>query len=172
MPQVDGPYVVHRVLNEHSVQLAEVLSGELLNSGRNVSISRLVRYSFPPHFAKQDLREENTVTESLTIGDYVAVDTALGGKARRVSVARILRYFDTGDQLEILMFEVPSGERHGPWSRRPWCPLDVAAEQVPLSDVLCKVIIENGVLTTNSLDKLQHNGVQLSSFGRENTMFR
>ena len=174
LPQADGPYIVHRVLNEHSVQLAEVLSGELLNSGRRVAISRLVRYSFPPHFAKQDLRDENIDTESYAVGEYIAVDVSsqIVGKSRRVSVARILRVFDIGDQLEILLFEVPSGERFGPWSRRPWCPLDVAAEQIPFSDVLCKVSLENGVLTTDSLDKLAHRGVKLSSFGREKTMFR
>lgn len=66
-----------------------------------------------------------------------------------------------------MLFEVPPGERFGPWSRRPWRPVEVANEQIPYSDIIMKVKVTEGVLTTDSLDGLAHKGVNVHTGGKE-----
>ena len=38
-------------------------------------------------------------------------------------VARITEQYEVGEQLEVQLFAVPTGERYGPWERCPWEPL-------------------------------------------------
>jgi len=165
LPQADGPYRVHRVFGSHSVQLAELTSGVLLMNGKAVATSRLVRFAYPAEIAVEDLRPELAET-SFSLGDYLVFETQLSGRPR-TTVGKILRVHAVGSQLEVQRFEVPEHERFGPWLRRPWTPADLAPEMISFQEVIAKVDMTDGVLTTDDLSALEHQGVAATASGRE-----
>ena len=165
LPQADGPYRVHRVFGSHSVQLAELTTGVLLMNGKAVATSRLVRFAYPAEIAVEDLRPELAET-SFSLGDYLVFETQLSGRPR-TTVGKILRVHAVGSQLEVQRFEVPEHERFGPWLRRPWTPADLAPEMISFQEVIAKVDMTDGVLTTDDLSALEHQGVAATASGRE-----
>ena len=165
LPQADGPCRVHRVFRSHSVQLAELTTGTLLMNGKAVATSRLVKFAYPADMAVEDLRPDLAETTFQT-GDYLVFETHLNGKPR-ATVGKILRVHVVGSQLEIQRFEVPEHERFGPWLRRPWTPADVAPEMISFQEVIARVDLTDGVLTTDDLSALEHQGVAATASGRE-----
>ena len=97
----------------------------------------------------------------LSPGDFVAA--RLG---RRVHVCRIERLL--GDtQLEVVKFEIPHGQRYGPWTRRPWRATighagEAGKEVIPTADVLIHVELSDEALTVRSLERLAAAGLDLT----------
>ncbi|CAE8641641.1 unnamed protein product, partial [Polarella glacialis] len=94
----------------------------------------------------------------IKLDDMVVVEYTAAGRTR-VWVARVLRLFAVGDQLEVHLYEVPVGERFGPWTRRPWKPLEGKIEFVSRSDVLCVAELGDSALTAASCELLAALGV-------------
>ena len=76
-------------------------------------------------------------------------------------MAKIIRLFEVGGQAELDLYEVPSGERFGPWLRRPWFPLGKLVV-VPRAEILCTVDLVDRALTAGSLEKLEALGIRVS----------
>lgn len=166
LPQCDGPFMVAKQFNPHTVTLCYPLTGSAILNGTRVSTSRLVHYNFPVE-ALYDLQDEiiDAPAEPLAVGDFVAVELKVN-RIQRIKVAKIQRIFEVGDQLEVLPHEVPPGDRFGPWSRRPWHP-EAATIVVPRNEVLCTVDLRDRALTPGSLEKLEALGVQVSAVLRD-----
>jgi len=139
LPQADGPYKVDRMFGEHSARLVDVLTGQCAFSGDRVAIERLARFEFPVEWATEDLKDDQVRSRApLAPGDYVAARMR-----SRVHVCRIERLLGA-TQLEVVKFEVPRGQRYGPWTRRPWRAIighagEAGKEVIPESDVLVHV---------------------------------
>ena len=68
-------------------------------------------------------------------------------------------YLVAGEQLEVQRFEVLKHERHGPWLRRAWAPIDGEPEIMADKEVVTQVDLPNGVLPSEDLYKLKYMGV-------------
>ena len=150
------------MFGEHSARLVDVLTGQSAFSGDRVAIERLARFNFPVEWATEDLKEDQIRSrDPLAPGDFVA---ALFG--RRVHVCRIERLL--GDtQLEVVRFEIPHGQRYGPWTRRPWRATighagEAGKEVIPTADVLIHVELSDEALTVRSLERLAAAGLDLT----------
>ena len=130
-----------------------------------MATSELISFAYPPDLAIEDLRPEAQATSS-HVGTYLVYDRQLQGKPR-TAVGKVTRVFVVGDQLEIQLFEVPTHERFGPWLRRPWAPADCEPEVITFKEVIAKVDLQNGVLTQDDLDSLEHQGIHAHAAGRE-----
>ena len=125
-------------------------------------MERLARFNFPVDWATEDLKDDQARPQvPLAPGDFIAA--RLG---RRVYVCRIERLL--GDtQLEVVKFEVPHGQRYGPWARRPWRATigragEAGKEVIPASDVLLHVELADEALTVRSLERLTAAGLDLT----------
>ena len=159
LPQCDGPFLIDRLHNDHTAILSDPLSGASYLGGQRVSTMRLVLFQYPldalgDHF--EELAE--TPTLPLTAGDHVALELK---SQKRVQVGKIVRLFEVGGQAELDFFEVPAGERYGPWLRRPWFPLGKLVV-VPRAEILCTVDLADRALTAGSLEKLEALGIRVS----------
>jgi hypothetical protein len=117
---------------------------------------RLVHFNYPVE-ALADHFEDTVDTPSLpmTVHDMIAVE--LRG-SKRVQIAKVVRVFEVGSQVEVDLYEVAAGERYGPWLRRPWTPIGKAVV-VPKNEVLCHVDLHEHALTAGSLERLEALGV-------------
>ena len=166
LPQNDGPFVVAKKVSNTSVKLADCLTGELVQGGKLISTARLIKFAYPPEFAKADLEE--SATTDLAVGDFIAVETLIDSKLRTV-VAKIQRLFQVGSQAEVQLYEIPSTDRFGPWTRRIWVPKP-GYEQISFTEIICKVELQNGALTARSLEVLHQNGVPIEAAGKEKAL--
>jgi hypothetical protein len=104
------------------------------------------------------------IIDTLKMGDMIAVEPRTSS-CRHVHVARVDRVFPNQGQFEVILFEVPSTQRFGPWQKRTWAVwLDdrnlprkgiVVAEEV-----LCHVKLLEQALDQESLERLAVLGVQ------------
>lgn len=163
LPQADGPYVVDRVHDNFSCRLTDPLTGEAIMQGRRVNIDRLVRFKFPPEWVQVDLQEDSENTElSYQVGDFVVYKRPSG----RLHVGCITRSFSVGQQLEVSAYEVPARERFGPWSRRPWTPLEASGggpqlDIISVVDVVLKAALQERALSQRTLEQLLAAGIPL-----------
>ena len=160
LPQCDGPYSILARPSAHTAILGEPLTGQVAFGSKPVSIARLVAFDFPLDCAFPAREEMTTdeLLESLKRGDFVAVRFAA-----RVHVAHVERIFRDQKQLELTVYEVPTDCRFGPWTNRRWEIKSANGQPVkdvfPSSEVLCRVFLSNGALTTESLEKLSAQGL-------------
>jgi hypothetical protein len=143
------------------------LTGTSAFGGGRVATARLVHFDYPLE-ALQDLRDEvedEILKEAVVIGDFIVFETLIARKPR-IQVARVIRIFEVGDQLEVLPYLVPAGDRYGPWTRRPWHPEE---EKVIIArpEVLCVISLQERALTAGSLEKLAACGVNIDSHNRD-----
>jgi hypothetical protein len=159
LPQCDGPFLISRVHGDHTVLLTDPLSGAPYLGGQRVSTMRLVLFQYPVDALEDHFEEAvDSVAVPVTVHDFVAVE--LRG-SKRVQIAKVNRVFEVGAQLEVDLYEVPAGERYGPWSRRPWLPVGRVAV-IPRAEVLSVVDLVDRALTAGSLEKLEALGVTVS----------
>lgn len=154
LPQCDGPYVVDRVFDDHAVRLSDIVTGEMVMNGKRVATSRLVRFHYPVDCLEDDMIAE--VEHHLHVGIMVMIPYK-----NRLHVARVDQLFETGQQAEVTVFEVPQGERYGPWNRRPWLPVDANKLTIPLNEVIVIAELDNKALTSKTLDLLVSKGYRL-----------
>ena len=69
---------------------------------------------------------------------------------------------------EVCLYHVPPESRYGPWQRRPWAVWATndgrpKIEVIPLTEILCKVILKDGALDIASLTTLSGLGVDVGS---------
>ena len=167
LPQCDGPFVITRLHNDHTAILSDPLSGASYLGGQRVSTMRLVSFLYPVDALGDHFEElADAPALPLTAGDHVALELK---NQKRIQVAKIIRLFEVGGQAELDLYEVPSGERFGPWLRRPWFPLGKMVV-VPRSEILCTVDLADRALTSGSLEKLEAFGIQLSGQFRDDRM--
>ena len=159
MPQCDGPYSILD-LQPHTAILGDALTGAVAFGGKPVSIARLVKFSYPSDHAFPTPEElsDTPLAVKLEPGDYVAV-----AFKKRVHVACVDRVFPEQNQLRVVIHEVPSDCRFGPWSRRRWEIRSVGGqpqtEVIPNSEVVCRVTLINGALDQDSLERLAARGL-------------
>ena len=152
MPQCDRPFVVSRVHGDHTVNLSDPLTGAAYLNGQMVSMMRLVHFNYPVEALDERFEEIVAAAPQLiAFHDMVAVELRA---ARRVQIARVIRVFDVGLQLEVDLYEIPTGDRYGPWAHRPWLPVGRTAV-IPQAEVLCVVDLVDKALTAGSLEKLE-----------------
>ena len=124
LPQADGPYLVSRVLSSHTVVLADPMSGEPLQGGRPLSVSRLVKFKFPADWAGPEAVEaddESGSVERYRKGMFLCVASPHSQNGR-LHVARIEAIFAAQGQVEVSLYWVPPKGRTGPWQARVWTP--------------------------------------------------
>ena len=174
LPGSDGPYRVTKVYDDHLVQLADVLTGTLVQRGKPISKARIILFHYLGDLAKEDLTEED-MTHDYQIGNMVAAEIKIAGQ-QRVCVCRVEKLFEVGAQAELTVFEVPNRERYGPWVRRPWhvrmVNEAVHREQVPLSEIICPVDLREQALTADSVEQLSKHGVNVDIVGKEKSFTR
>lgn len=166
LPQADGPYLVSRVLSSHTVVLADPMSGEPLQGGRPLSVSRLVKFKFPADWAGPEAVEaddESGSVERYRKGMFLCVASPHSQNGR-LHVARIEAIFAAQGQVEVSLYWVPPKGRTGPWQARVWTPwLDESSmpkkEVVSKQEIICQVELRDGALTQASLEKLTLHGV-------------
>ena len=166
LPQADGPYLVTRVLSAHTVILADPMSGEPIQGGRPLSVSRLIRFKFPTDWAGPEAVEvenEPDTMETYRRGMFLCVSSQ-SSQYRRVYVARVEAIFAAQGQAEVALYWVPPKGRSGPWQARIWTPwlddLGVPKKEVVTKDeIICQVELKDGALTQASLEKLTLHGV-------------
>ncbi len=160
MPPCDGPYVILSRPSVHTAVLGEALTGETAFHSRPISIARLVLFDYPLASAFPTIQEmtSNELLETLRKGDLVAARYS-----SRVHVAYVERVFREQAQLELIIYEVPQDSRFGPWNNRKWEIKNVKGLPVkdvfPLSEILCRVTLQNGALSADSLEKLSALGL-------------
>ena len=94
----------------------------------------------------RDEVEDDLVQIVDVIGDFVVFETLITRKPR-TQVVRITRIFEVGEQLEVLPYLVPAGERYGPWTRRPWHPEEnkvIIAKPEVLCDFFAGKSVDSG----------------------------
>ena len=158
LPQMDGPFEVDRA-NTHACQLVDPLTRAPAFQGRPVASSRMVRFDFPADYLAEGSVPTPQV-DSLRPGDMI-VTARCQGKRSWVQVAKVDSIYEVGDQLGVMWYEVPQGQRFGPWRRRPWQPAPISGQPsdiIARSEVLLKVELQNDALTADAL-------VTLASFG-------
>ena len=150
----------------HTAVLEDPLTGELFLQGKPVSVARLIRFHFPPDWAGPDAFDNLEGSQSslnLVRGDMVACEPqVLQGK--RVFVARIDTVHPGQELAQVTLFKVPATARFGPWQRRPWEIWQdedgrAKSEIATFPEVVCKVTLKDGALTTESLEDLARLGV-------------
>ena len=124
LPQCSGPYEILKLPDQHNAVLVDPLTGFSFQGGKYVGTSRLAVFNFPTHWLQEDQEElfEAQAHQELEPKDFVAIDVVISGRSS-VHVARVMRFFEVGDQIEVQLHAVPAGSRFGPWERRPWKPL-------------------------------------------------
>ena len=166
LPQADGPYLVSRVLSSHTVVLADPMSGEPLQGGRPLSMSRLIKFKFPADWAGPEAveaDEESGSVERYRRGMFLCVASPHSQNGR-LHVARVEAIFAAQGQVEVSLYWVPPKGRTGPWQARVWTPwLDESSmpkkEVVSKHEIICQVELRDGALTQASLEKLTLHGV-------------
>ena len=77
---------------------------------------------------------------------------------------------------EVVLYHVGSLNRVGPWQRRPWTVMTDEDGRVrkcvlSYSEILCKVHLQNSVLTQESLETLARIGIDTGSMpSRDSTL--
>ena len=177
LPQCDGPYTITKVIDTHNVMLEDILTGEAYLNGRPISVTRLIRFDFPPEYATPQPDElPAEVHSNLKIGDMIAVEyKAFASSRPQINVARVDKIFPHNDQVEVTLFQIPLMDRYGPWDRRKWVVWSVdnvpKREVFSLSEVLMQVDLDgDGSLSAASLEKLATSGVAVSTFGRDKAL--
>jgi hypothetical protein len=104
LPQCDGPYLVARVHNDHTVILADPLPGASYLGGQRVSTMRLVHFHYPFE-ALGDHFDEAAEAPALPLAahDFVCIELR---SQKRIQVCKVIRVFEVGGQLEVDLFEV------------------------------------------------------------------
>ena len=155
-----------RVLSAHTVILADPMSGEPIQGGRPLSVSRPIRFKFPTDWAGPEAVEvenEPDTMETYRRGMFLCVSSQ-SSQYRRVYVARVEAIFAAQGQAEVALYWVPPKGRSGPWQARIWTPwLDDSGvpekEVVTKDEIICQVELKDGALTQASLEKLTLHGV-------------
>ena len=98
----------------------------------------------------------------------IAVISSYGRQEPRVFVARVETFNAEQRQATVVLFEVPKGERYGPWHRRRWevrtdSSGAVVKETIPYAEILTTVELQAGALTQRSLELLSAAGVEVSA---------
>jgi len=170
LPQCDGPYSICRVPTAHTAVLEDPLTGDLFMQGKPQSVARLIKFHFPPNWAGPepgDLPEEISNVKDLRKGDFVAVEPVLPWNKHKplVYVARVERVHHNQELVSVTLFRVPDDSVFGHWNRRAWAPWykdgEIQVHLLPYSEVLCRVTLQNGALTQESLEALGHLGVSV-----------
>ena len=80
--------------------------------------------------------------------------------------------YEVGGQYGVQWFEVPRGERYGPWRRRPWHAAAHAAGRDVISreEVLAKVELHNDALLVDTLATLATFGLAVSEPTRDKVL--
>ena len=170
LPKCDGPYEIMKMPDTHVAILADPVSHIPFQHGQAIATSRLVSFKFPKEWLQEgwdELFEEAQKLE-LKVGSFVAVEKLVAGKSR-IHIGRITKVFTVGDQVEVSLYAVPTGERYGPWERRPWEPLD-QTEVVGNADCLCEVELVNKALTRHSIELLSSIGVIMTTPQADKTL--
>jgi hypothetical protein len=149
---VTGPNTIDWIFDSHAVRLSDCVTGESVMNGKRVGVGRLICFAYPPQCLEVDA-EVNVPSISYALGDSVIIHFET-----RLHVAKIVKVYEVGEQCEVQVFEVPSGERYGPWNRRPLHPRDAAPIVIAMSDVIQKVPFTGKALTSRSIDKLATAG--------------
>ena len=82
-----------------------------------MSTTRLVLFQYPLAALQEHFEETADATVvPVAVHDFVAIELK---NLKRVQVAKVLRVFEVGQQVEVNIFETPSGRRYRPWGP-PW----------------------------------------------------
>lgn len=162
LPQCSGPCAVDRVFLS-TVQLSDPLTGELVMNGKGVAKSRLVKFEYPAEYA-QDGSLPDPQGARYATGDFVMFRLPGSGLKPKVHVGMVERFFAVGSLVHLVVYEVPKGERYGPWERRPWRALESLAGgpetiTIEVAELVCKVDLKDSCLTADSLGTLASLGV-------------
>ena len=169
LPQCDGPFIVCRLPTAHTAVLEDPLTGELFQNGKPVSVARLIQFHFPPDWAGPDagdLPQSSLSSLQLAVGDLVACEPKVMQNLR-VFVARVDRVHSQQELVQVTLYKVPSNARFGPWQRRPWELWQEdgrpKVELVTMSEIICKVSLQEGALSQESLEELGRAGIDVGS---------
>ena len=149
LPQSDGPYQILKVQDQYGVLLGDPITGEPAYGATRVATARLIKFHYPADWASIDFeRDRDQVSNSreLRVGSMVAVLSTRGRQEPRVFLARVESFSAAQEQATVVLFEVPKGERYGPWHRRRWeVKTDAAGavvkETVPYGEILSLIHI-------------------------------
>ena len=175
LPQCDGPYLISRIVDSHNVILEDCFTGEAYLQARPISVTRLIRFNFPPEFIDTAIDEVQTTIDP-QVGSMVAVEFRQFASARpQIFVAKVERVFPANRQLEATLYQIPPSDRYGPWSRRKWAIWDTPGgprkEVFGFDELLCTVeISSDGSLAPSSLERLAFAGVSLGTYGRDRAL--
>jgi transposase InsO family protein len=169
LPQCDGPYVIRAFPSDHTVILADVLTGAPAFEGKPVSIARIIRFHYPAEWATLGMREVDPVgpISTLKVGQLVACSPKTS-QFDRVHVARVERIFPHQEQCEVTLYHVPTDCRTGPWRARVWeIWLDPDGsskrEVISADELVCSVTLVEGALTEASLEALVIHGIPVDT---------
>jgi len=170
LPQMEGPFEVDRA-SSHTCELVDPLTRAPAFQGRPVASSRLVKFEFPAAYITEGAAQS---PESLDLqrGDYVVV-AQTHGRRSWAQVALIDSVYEVGGQYGVQWFEVPQGERYGPWRRRPWHAVPVGAagrDVVSKDEVLVKVELQNDALSADTFATLATFGLAVSEPTRDKVL--
>ena len=160
LPQADGPFIITKILGDHTCTLKDAVSGEIFQKGSRVSLARLIAFKYPVDSLEEEVADmkAGVAVADLRPQDLVAVDV-LG----HTWVASVIRTFVAQGQAQVNLFSVPTDQRYGPWNRRKWALMSEhgmpVIEIVTESELLCKVELQDDALTDASLEALAAAGV-------------
>ena len=163
LPRCDGPFKIAATPTAHSAVLVDPLTNEPIDNGKLVSIARLIRFDYPADSVTMDVTEvpsRKDTIQNLKVGEYVAVELAKS----RVNVARVMKTFREQGQAEVMVLEIATTDRFGPWTRRKWTTQNITPgvpriEVVTEAEVLCTVELRNDALTEQSVVRLATLGI-------------
>ena len=167
LPQADGPYLIDQVLDSHLCTLKDAINGDPYMKGQRISLSRLIRFKYPVSCVGIESVDPPVGLKlvDLKVNDFVAIELRTGPKPQ-VHVARIVQTFQANGYANVEVWSVSPSDRFGPWNRRQWSVLTgehgARYEVIPECEILTKVDLEDGALSSASLERLALLGVPIS----------
>ena len=155
------------------------MSGEPIQGGRPLSVSRFIKFKFPTDWAGPEaveVEKEPGTMEIYRRGMFLCVSSP-SSQYRRVYVARVEAIFAAQGQAEVARYSVPPKGRSGPWQARirtPWLDdLGMPKKEVVTKDeIICQVELNDGALTQASLEKLTLHSVPATGQPRRDATLR
>ena len=170
LPQMEGPFEVDRA-SSHTCELIDPLTRAPAFQSRPVANSRLVKFDFPAAYVTEGATPSAEEMD-LHQGDFV-VAARTPGRRSWAQVAMIDATYEVGGQFGVQWYEVPRGERYGPWRRRPWHAAAHAAagrDVITREEILLKVDLQDDALTADDLAILATFGIAVSEPTRDKVL--
>ena len=133
--------------------MADPITGEVLFGGKRVAFSRMLVYHYPVECLDEALVSPDPPEGSV----FSQHDVVLCIDDHSIwSVGKIVAVHSSERQYTLRPMQVPVGERHGAWARRPWKCSEGADNLVPFEFCRSKLELVNDCLSQQSLEVIRN----------------